>query len=308
MHQPAADRTAEPPDPVKAQHGVLTARQAITLHGRPFVRAMMRNEVWQSPTRGVYVTHNGPLTTDQRDWVALLACKPRSVLGGLTSLRHDGLIGFEDEVPTVVQPMGAEPPSYDDVVAHWSIWLDSRDVHPLRLPPRTRSARSLVDAASWELRERRARAIVLAGVQQRLVATRQLREALERRGRCRHRALIVESILDASGGIQSLPERDFDSIRSRIGAPAPRRQSIRRRADGRYYLDVEWPELATSVEIHGIPHIRVLNWESDLERANEIVIQGTRMLIFSSYAIRHQSDRVRDQLVRMLRSGGWSGS
>src|SRR5699024_9662481 len=148
----------------------------------------------------------------------------------------------------VVQPMGAEPPSYDDVDVHWSIWLDSRDVHPLRRPPRTRPPRSLLDGASWQYSPRRARAIILAGVQQRLAPTRQLREALSRRGNCRHGRLIVESILDAHGGIQSLPELGFDQIRRRIGAPAPTRQSVRRRADGKCYLDVEWIELGVGCE------------------------------------------------------------
>lgn len=119
--------------------------------------------------------------------------------------------------------------------------------------------------------------------------------------------MIVVSILDAHGGLQSLPERDFDAIRHRIGAPTPTRQTIRRRVDGKYFLDVEWRKFGTAVEIHGIPHIHVLHWEHDLERANEIAIEGSHLLIFSSYAIRRHADRVADQLARMLRCGGWRG-
>jgi hypothetical protein len=132
-------------------------------------------------------------------------------------------------------------------------------------------------------------------------------DALSRRGPCRHRALIVESILDARGGIQSIPELDFELIRRRHGLPEPLRQSIRRRRDGKCYLDAEWPDYDTACEIHGIPHIRVAQWESDLARANEIVIAGPRLLVFSSYAVRRQQPRVGDQLVRMLRRGGWPG-
>lgn len=100
---------------------------------------------------------------------------------------------------------------------------------------------------------------------------------------------------------------DVERIRRRLGLPEPSRQSRARRPDGRYYLDLEWRAYGVAVEIHGIPHLRVLQWESDLERANEIVIEGPRLLIFSSYAARHEQDRVGAQLLRLLRRGGWNG-
>jgi hypothetical protein len=134
-----------------------------------------------------------------------------------------------------------------------------------------------------------------------------LREALKRRGACRHRALIVESILGVVGGVKLQPELDFEMIRRRHGPPTPARQSVQKRSDGKCYLDVEWPDYDTACEIHGISHIRILQWESDLERANEITIGGPRMLVFSSYAVRRQQQRVGSQLVRMLRRGGWRG-
>jgi hypothetical protein len=287
------------------QDGVLLGTQAIQLFGRGYVRAQLAARRWHRPVRGVIVLHNGPLTESQRRWVALLAAAPDSALGGLTALTVDGFDGFAVGRPQVVQPMGARRPTYRDVVPHWSIYLGDADVHPLRRPRRTRPARSLLDEASWTTIERRARALVLAGVQQRIVRPRDLRESLTRRGACRHRGLIVESILDAVGGIQSLPELDFEMIRRRFGLPEPERQAVRRRRDGKCYLDVDWPDFDTACEIHGVPHIRVLQWESDLERANEISIAGPRSLVFSSYAVRHQQPRVGDQLVRMLRRGGW---
>lgn len=103
------------------------------------------------------------------------------------------------------------------------------------------------------------------------------------------------------------PELDFERIRRRLGLPEPSRQSIRRRRDGHYYLDVEWAAYGAACEIHGIPHMAVLQWESDLERANEITIVGPRLLIFSSYAVRHHQDRVGHQLLRVLRRGGYQG-
>lgn len=280
------------------QHGVLTRAQALTFMSRHELYGLVRSGRWQRPARGVFVNHNGPLTPVQRDWVALLAAADGSVLGGLSALNHDKFDAFRPDKPVVISPMGASPFAFEDVELHWSTFLDSRDVHPLRQPPRTRPARSVVDAASWEEHEKRAREIVLAAAQKGLVAPRQLREALTRRGACRHRGLIVESYLDAAGGIQSLPERDFDQIVLELGLPRPQRQAAVRRRDGRYYLDVWWKQFNLACEIHGIPHMDVESWDGDLLRLNEVVIDGRRTLIFSSYAIRRQRLVVKDQLHR----------
>lgn len=77
------------------------------------------------------------------------------------------------------------------------------------------------------------------------------------------------------------------------------------RPDGRAYVDRAWEEFGVACEVHGIPHMAVARWDSDLFRQNEIVIAGERLLIFSSFAIRHTGDRVMDQSVRMLRRHGW---
>lgn len=280
------------------QHGVLTRAQALMLMTRHQLYRLVSSGRWQSPARGVFVNHNGPLTPIQRDWVALLAAADGSVLGGLSALNHDNFDAFRPDKPVVVSPMGASPFEFEDVELHWSTYLDSRDVHPLRSPPRTRPARSVIDAASWEKQEKRAREIVLAAAQKGIVAPRMLREALARRGACRHRGLIVESYLDAAGGIQSLPERDFDQIIHELHLPRPDRQAVVRRSDGRYYLDVWWEQFNLACEVHGIPHMEVERWDGDLLRLNEVVIDGRRTLVFSSYAIRRQRKVVKDQLRR----------
>ncbi len=297
-------------DEARPHHeGVLASAEAARAFGRNVLRAQLAARRWQTPHRGVVVMHNGPLSDVQRTWAGLLSCPPGSALAGLTALRFDDFEGFDEPLDQVVVPEGNRRLRISGVQLHWSRELSTADVHPIRQPRRTRPQRSLVDAASWcpwHL-ERRARAIVVAGVQQRIVRTRDLRDALSRRGPCRHRALIVESILDAHGGIQSLPERDFELIRRGRGLPEPSRQSVLRRTDGKYYLDIEWRKYETGCEIHGIPHLAVVQWDADLERANEIAIAGPRLLVFSSYAIRRQPDRVGDQLTRMLRRGGWRG-
>lgn len=292
------------------QDCVLATWQANDLFGRHRVHNEVTSGRWQRPARGVVVLHNGPLSTQQQSWVALLACARGSVLGGITALRCDGFTGLhsKDELPRIVQPMGAKRPRFDAVQLHWSAFLDEQDVHPIRRPRRHRPARAAIDEASWTplTMEKRARAVILAVGQQRMITPRHVCEALQRRGPCRHRALIVESILDVAGGIQSLPERDFDLLRARLHLPEPSRQA-KVEVDGRYYLDVEWRKYDTACEIHGLPHLQVVQWESDLARINEITIAGPRVLVFSSFAVRRMADRVGDQIIRALRRGGWNG-
>lgn len=275
---------------------VLTTAQAELLHGRSAVRHRIASGRWQRPTRGVIVTHAGPLTDDQHERVVLAACPPGSALAGLSAAIRLGLRGFDAQGVHVVLPSGARRPAPDAVV-HWSTMLGPEDVLD-RTPRTTTLERSIVDAASWAASKEQARALVIAAFQQRLTNVRRMRDALSRRGPCRFRAVIIQSILDASGGIQSLPERDFDEIRLTAGLPRPTRQQRVTGKNGRYYLDAWWERFNLAVEIHGIPHLAIRQWSEDLHRANELVIDGRRVLAFSSFAIRHQRDTVVDQLRR----------
>lgn len=277
---------------------VLTTAQAEQIHGRSAVRHRIASGRWQRPTRGVVVTHAGPLTRDQHERVVLAACPPVSALSGLTAAARLGLRGFETDRVHVVLPSGARRPAPAAVV-HWSTELGPSDVLE-RTPRMTTLERSIVDAASWAVSKEQARTFVIAAFQQRLTNVRRMRDALSRRGPCRFRAVIIQSILDAAGGIQSLPERDFDEARIAAGLPRPTRQQRVAAADGRYYLDAWWEGFNLAVEIHGIAHLAIEQWSQDLQRANELVIDGRRVLAFSSFAIRHQRDTVIDQLRRAV--------
>jgi hypothetical protein len=289
--------------------------QASSEFGEEVVRANLVANRWQSPLPHIVVLHNGPLTDLQRIWITLLAAPPGSVVGGLSAAGLEGLRGFADDSLTIVAPgssrnhaarliQGAAWPTR----MRWSRQLGPDDVNRTSMPPRTRIARSIVDAASERVALRRTRVLVLAAVQQRLAPPSALWDALSRRGRCRNRATIAEAIVDAAGGIESLPEGEYNRILAERGLPAPVRQAPLRRSDGRFYLDNEWPTLGARAEIHGIPHLRVGQWDRDLFRQNEITIARGDLLIFSSFAIRHEARRVGEQTEALLRRNGWSGS
>lgn len=279
--------------------GVLTLRRAHRRWTPSYVSAQIEARRWQRPVPRVVVMHNGPLTSMQHRWVAVLAGPPGALLGGLTAATDGGLKGFEPTELTVVIPNSARMPVVPDGVRVLrSIELTLRDVHPVCTPPRTRMARSLVDAASRAVMPQRSRVLLIAGCQQGLVQPPALYDAVSRRGPCRNRGLIRETIDDAAGGVESLPELAFDRLCTRAGLPAPTRQLVLRHKDGRYYLDRYWHALQLGVEVHGVPHMAVPQWDADLDRQNEIVIAGPRLLVFSSFAVRHLEARVVDQLAR----------
>lgn len=296
-----------PVDHLPAMNSVMRTSDAVDAVGRSAMRHRIAVGKWQRPCRGVVVAHNGPLSADERHAVALAASAPGAALAGPTALEIDGFQGFSATEIHVVLPEGAAMPSLPGLVVHVSTELSDLDVHPARTPRRTRPARSVLDFASWQTHQRRARAIVIASVQQGVVTSRLLREALVRRGPCRHRALIRESILDVDGGTQSLPERDFSDIWSAMGLPRMSRQQPVKRADGSYFLDVFCESLGFGVEIHGAPHLAVERWDSDLARANEIAVRGTALLFFSSHAVRRAKPAVAHQLIDMARAHGWRG-
>ena len=253
------------------------------------------------------VTHNGPLTSEQRLWVVVLAAPPGSALSGPTALH---LAGFSwakpDTAIHVTVPRGCRRPGLADVVVHFSAFL-ADDAVLRRALPRTRVARSVVDSAAWAPTDGRARAYVLASMQQRLATPLELRLALATRGPCRRHALLEETIVDGEGGIASVPEQEFARLISNAGLPAPSRQRVLRRPDGRYYLDACWGAFGVAAEVQGSHHNGIAAWDNDLDRHNDVTASGPRLLHFTSHSIRRRPQRVTELLRRTLRTGGWRG-
>ena len=295
---------------VKAQAGVLRLSQLSGEMSYGQVRAQVDGRRWQRAGRGVLVTHNGDLTPPQQLWVALLVAPASSALSGPTAARLDGMPANGVELVHVTIPCGKRQPLQCPAEVHWSRFLQDQDVHPTRTPRRTRLPRSVLDWAAWQApsAERAVREIVLTAVQRRLTTAAVLRQYLPRRGHCLHHALIVESIEDADGGIASIPELDFDRLVHAAGLPKPSRQVVRMRPSGRAYLDVDWDRYGFSAEIEGAQHFEVEHRDDDLARLNDLVIDGNRVLQFSSFAIRRKPELVTRMLVRALRSAGWTGA
>jgi very-short-patch-repair endonuclease len=286
------------------QAGVLTLASAVRCVGRSAVRSRLASGRWRLVAVRVLVTQSGPLTDEQQLWASVLAAGQGAALAGLTAARLDGLAGFSDRQVHVLIPgsrLVRQPPS--GTVVRRSALLGAEDVHPSRLPPRTRLARSLVDAASWAATDRVGRAILAAGVQQRLVTPAQLTEVLQRCQRVPRRALMRTTLADVAGGAEALSELDFCDLVRRFGLPEPDRQFRREDSQGRRWLDAVWERARLVVEIDGRWHMDARAWWADMQRDNELTIDGYRVLRFPAFAVRDNPETVARQIATALRQG-----
>jgi uncharacterized protein DUF559 len=287
----------------RQQCGVLPVAAAIEWAGRSAVRWRLESGRWQRPCRGVVVTHPGPLTSEQIMWAAVLACGRGAVLAGLTAARLDGLAGFEDRRTYVLVPASRLVRVWlPGVVVHRSRLLGPADVHPARLPPRTRPARSLFDAAAWMVTDDRARAVLAAGVQQRIVRVEDLMTVLAQHPSVRRRSLLSATLTDIAGGAEALSELDFCRLTRRYRIPEPDRQVIRLDTAGRRrWLDAYWESARLVVEVDGLWHMEAAAWWADMRRDNELTASGYRVLRFPAFVVRDEPGLVAGQIAAALR-------
>jgi len=306
-------------DLIRDSNGVLSTRILLSCITRAEIRWQVTSGRWQRPCRGVVVTHSGELTDEQVLRVVLMHAGPQAVLAGLTAARLDSLTGFGDRLPVREGPIYALAPlGYSrrsaplelNVIMHYSRHLNEEDVHPAREPKRTRIARSLLDAAAWHANDRWALAILAAGVQQRLTRADGLYEVL---GRVSHtlprRELIIEALADIAGGAQALSELDFTrKVVRQFRLPEPSRQAGRKDEHGRQrWIDVVWEDWKVIVEIDGGQHREALRYWDDMDRANDLTIDGYQVLRFPGWLVRREPEYVARKILRALRKAGYAG-
>jgi Protein of unknown function (DUF559) len=302
--------TAIPPElaaELQQQCGVLTIASAVRWLGRAVVRWRLERGSWQQPCHGVVVTRSGPLSPDEMLWVVVLGAGTGAVLGGMTAARLDGMTGFDDGRIHVVVPASrqVEANLSNAAVVHRSRLLGSADVHPVRKPPRTRTARSIVDAASWMRTENGTRAVLAAGVQQRLVRPADLAAVLARRGAVARRGLMRATLGDIAGGAQALSELDFCKLTRRFGLPEPTRQALRPDKHGRVrWLDACWELARLVAEVDGLWHMEAAAWWADMRRDNGLTLSGYRVLRFPAFAVRDHQEDVAAQIADALGLAG----
>lgn len=272
----------------------------------PEVRSRLRSGAWSSYD-GVVVMHNGPLTLEQQEWVAVLRAGRGAVLAAASAMRRGGVRLDPPPRPQVVLPWWRPRLRLPDVDVRRSRLMSGLDIHPTRQPPQFRLARATVDAASLCRKPDDVRAILCAPVQQRRMREQELTRTVLRLGPVAGRALMLRTLDDLRLGAQSIHEQRFTRGLRRAGLPQPDRQVWRKRPDGTAYLDCRWDQFRLDAEIDGLAHRLVGQWVADLDRANELEIadDGRRLRIVG-FLLLEQEARVMDQVRRALLAGGWT--
>ena len=301
-------------DVLAEQEGVLSRRQAL-LGGLSEDQWQWRldAERWQSLTPGVVVSHTGPVTPRQLAWAAVLVAGAGACLSGdaalsawglplgeLTSL-HVAVPADRVVVPRVLRSSGAAPvrvvPRRVKDLATWR--------HPARRPPAVRIEGAVLHAAAWASTDRAAEWRVAAAVQQRRTSAAALRTALAAVPRLPRHALVATVLDDVELGAHAAGEIAFLRFLRRWRLPAPDRLQRPLRFATVRYLDAWWERPKVAAELDGAHHRGVGTWESDLLRANDVVVagrqDGTTLLRFTTGNLRHDGERVAAQLAAALR-------
>lgn len=274
------------------QSGAATRVQLAALGvSRDHIRGHVTARRWRTVGPLVVLGFTGTPTRTQRWWIAVLHAGPSAQLAGLTAAEAHGLQRWSTEVLHVRVPHLVNPPRLDGLRVHRTRGWRGYGGEPARSP----AADSLVDAASWITTDAAAAGVLAAGVQQRLVTACALRvPAARAHGR---RNLIRHVCADLEGGAEALSEIRLGRLAALAGLPAPTRQVIRVDPQGRRrYLDADFGAFA--VEIDGMAHLDPERHADDLERQNDLVIDGLRLLRFSALRVRTQQERVVTQLRR----------
>jgi hypothetical protein len=283
----------------------ITTWGALLRHGYTAaqVRANLDAARWQRWGHAIAL-HNGPLSREQRWYVALMHGGVRSLVTGFSALEAAGLSGWERDRVDVLVPISARGvqgcpiPLRLHRTRYWSeVRREPRGCFHHRVD-------ALLLAASTLSNPRSACGVLAASVQQRLVRVVELEAALLRRTRQRHRAVLLAAARDIGQGAQALSEIDFVALCRRFHLPTPLQQTVRRDGSGRRrYLDATWRRRdgrLVVVEIDGALHLSQQRWWADQLRQNEIMLGNALVLRFPSVVLRTEPELIASQLRRAL--------
>ncbi|GAB3077275.1 hypothetical protein GCM10027053_47320 [Intrasporangium mesophilum] len=302
-------------DLAAAQEGVVSRGQALAcgLTDSDIARLVRRRE-WARVHDGIYVSHTGPLTWLQRAWAAVLFHAP-AALAGRSALRVHRVrsesaplrVVSDEPIHVVVDHRRrvSAPPGvivsrrvgfHDVVQAHLS-------------PPRLRLEEALLDVASRARSDRGAIGLLADACQEGRTTAERLRRALARRRRLpRHRVLLAVLRDIAEGAMSVLEQRYLVDVERRHGLPRARRQRrlvVRR---GVTFRDVDYEELATTVELDGrwVHQTAAAAWLDFLRDVDTAVQGGVTVRVGWVHVLDPCSTAA--ALAPLLASRGWLGS
>lgn len=258
---------------------------------------------WQALLPGVYLSHTGLASADQREVGALLYAGPRAVLTGGAALRRFDLAGRQTDCVDVLVPADAQKRDAGFVHVHRTRRLPERIcvAGPVRyaLPPRAvaDAARGLADLGD-------VRAVVAEAVQRGKCPVERLVDELER-GPRRGSAWLRRAVAEVADGVRSAAEADLRAVIKRARLPLPLFNP--RLFVGRAFLaspDCWWPDAGVAAEADSRAwHLSPRDWENTLARHARMSAHGIIVLHFTPAQISSQRNDVALAIRSALASG-----
>lgn len=284
------------------QDGIVSRRQLVELGAGPHdLRRMLRRGELFVHHPGVYVTHNGPPTWDQRAWAAVLHHAP-------AALDRESALPFPSPDAPIQVAVGLHRTlkPVPRVVVRPTAYLHIRN-HSA--PPRLRIEEATLNIVLSRIEVSAQFKAFADAVGTRQTTAGALAEALGSRPRVPGRVLLADLLRDLAAGACSVLEREWLRLERLHGLPAGSRQP-RESVGGRTaYRDVRYVDLDTIVELDGRAHhddarARDRDFERDLDTSvgsDTLTVRLTYGQVFDRGCL-----TVR-RVASLLERRGWAG-
>jgi hypothetical protein len=291
------------------QAGVIARRQLLAngLTPRQSRRALDSGR-WRQWHPGVYLTFTGPVSEEARIWAAVLYAGAGAAVGGRTALWLAGAVTQLPEQLEIWVPHPRQVRSVPGLRIRRARELQ-KYVHPVALPPRVRLEVAVLDVADRLDHQESVVDVVLRVIQRRLTTASRLTEQLKDRPRHRWRRLLMDVLVEATGGVASALELRYTrDVERAHGLPPGCRNHPEDGTIGRRYHDVRYESFGTVVELDGREAHPVEEAFRDLRRDNMGTVAGDRMLRYGWRDVAGRACAVAAQVGGVLHVQGWTGT
>jgi len=258
---------------------------------------------WRIVLPGVYLVHDGDLTTGQREAAAVLYAGRASMITGLAALARMGVRVPIPQIIDVLVPHQQRRQSKAFVRIHRTTRMPERPWRSDNLqwaPP----ARAVADA-DWDQTDiRSVRALVADAVQQGKSTIEQL--AIELRAGPNQGSGVLRAALDeVADGIASVAEGDLRELIKNSGLPEPMYNA--RLFIGADFLakpDMWWPDAGVAAEVDSREwHLSPAAWERTQARHARMSAHGILVLHYAPRRIRSDGAAVVAELRAAIEAG-----
>lgn len=287
------------------QNGVVTRTQLLSMGFTDQRIRTARARDWRSIHPGVYLTHTGQPTWDQRAWAGVLAAWPaalshQSVLGRMPSMRDP------DRIHVAVRS-GHRVRHLNGVVVHELLAYDERVVSGS--PPRIRTEEAVLDMATRAHSAWDEVSVLCEAAQVSITTARRLIRSMDARLRVRHREFLRAVLCDIASGTRSALEQAYLVLVERAhDLPIGVRQQRGRRQH--VFRDVVYPGTGLAVELDGRAfHTDFAGWQRDLMRdLTAKATEGLDTVRLSWRQVVGQPCETARMIGVLLNQRGWGGT